>query len=94
MSNHMGKRRPLALALVGLAAVAAPQMGVAQVAPFALAPAKMERIGSVSERFQSYNVEMLEVTGGNFWISTARSCSGRSCFPPGFWPSPPPPGWI
>ncbi len=27
----------------------------------------MPRIGRVDERFQSYNVEMLEVTGGKFW---------------------------
>ena len=27
----------------------------------------MPRIGSVSERYQSYNVEMIEVTGGRFW---------------------------
>ena len=27
----------------------------------------MQRIGTVDERFQSYNVEMLEVTGGKFW---------------------------
>ena len=27
----------------------------------------MPRIGEVDERFQSYNIEMLEVTGGNFW---------------------------
>ncbi len=27
----------------------------------------MIRIGTVDERFQSYNVEMIEVTGGNFW---------------------------
>lgn len=27
----------------------------------------MPRIGTVSERYQSYNVEMLEVTGGRFW---------------------------
>ena len=33
----------------------------------ALAPATMVRIGSVDERYQSYNVEMLEVTGGKFW---------------------------
>ena len=32
-----------------------------------LNPAKMPRIGTVDERFQSYNVEMLEVTGGKFW---------------------------
>ena len=27
----------------------------------------MPRIGTVDERFQSYNVEMVEVTGGRFW---------------------------
>jgi hypothetical protein len=27
----------------------------------------MSRVGTVDERFQSYNIEMLEVTGGNFW---------------------------
>jgi hypothetical protein len=30
-------------------------------------PASMPRIGTVEERFQAYNVEMLEVTGGRFW---------------------------
>jgi hypothetical protein len=30
-------------------------------------PAGMVRIGEVDERFQSYNVEMVEVTGGRFW---------------------------
>ena len=30
-------------------------------------PAKMPRLGTVDERFQSYNVEMVEVTGGRFW---------------------------
>jgi hypothetical protein len=33
----------------------------------ALSPAKMPRIGTVDERFQSYNIEMVEVTGGRFW---------------------------
>jgi hypothetical protein len=32
-----------------------------------LAPGSMRRIGSVDERYQSYNVEMLELTGGKFW---------------------------
>jgi hypothetical protein len=27
----------------------------------------MPRVGSVDERFQSYNIEMVEVTGGRFW---------------------------
>jgi Glycosyl hydrolase family 79, N-terminal domain len=30
-------------------------------------PASMARMGTVDERFQSYNVEMVEVTGGRFW---------------------------
>jgi Glycosyl hydrolase family 79, N-terminal domain len=30
-------------------------------------PASMKRIGTIDLRFQSYNVEMLEVTGGKFW---------------------------
>jgi len=32
-----------------------------------LEPEKMSKIGTVDERYQSYNVEMLEVTGGRFW---------------------------
>jgi hypothetical protein len=32
-----------------------------------LDPAKLPRIAVVDERFQSYNVEMVEVTGGTFW---------------------------
>ncbi|HLZ04753.1 MAG TPA: hypothetical protein VKR55_21715 [Bradyrhizobium sp.] len=36
-------------------------------ADISLAPANMPRIGIVDERFQSYNIEMVEVTGGPFW---------------------------
>jgi hypothetical protein len=32
-----------------------------------LAPAKMPSVGTVSPRFQAYNIEMVEVTGGRFW---------------------------
>jgi Glycosyl hydrolase family 79, N-terminal domain len=32
-----------------------------------ITPASMARTGTVDERFQSYNVEMVEVTGGAFW---------------------------
>ncbi len=35
--------------------------------PLKLDPAGMRRVGQVDERFQSYNVEMVEVTGGRFW---------------------------
>ena len=30
-------------------------------------PGKMARVGTVDERFQSYNIETVEVTGGRFW---------------------------
>ena len=38
---------------------------IAQVV--SLDPAKMLAIGTVDERFQSYNIEMVEVIGGRFW---------------------------
>jgi len=39
----------------------------ARPSPSALAPKTMPRVGEVDPRFQSYNVEMIEVTGGRFW---------------------------
>src|SRR6185437_9476224 len=33
----------------------------------AIAPENMPRIGTVDDRFQSYKIEMVEVTGGRFW---------------------------
>ena len=47
------------------AAIAAPFAYAAT--PIAIAPAAMPRTGSVSDRYQSFNVEMIEVTGGRFW---------------------------
>src|SRR6202140_3966053 len=38
---------------------------IAQVV--SLDPSKMSAIGTVDERFQSYNIEMVEVIGGRFW---------------------------
>src|SRR6476646_8142903 len=37
------------------------------VPPGALVPASMARVGTVDERFESYNIEMVEVIGGRFW---------------------------
>src|ERR1700730_5037281 len=42
-----------------------------------IAPASMARIGTVDERFQSYNVEMVEVTGGRFWKPYRSNTSDR-----------------
>jgi len=44
-----------------------------KLAPFA----KMTRVGSVDERYQSYNIEMLEVTGGMFWKPYGQASSER-----------------
>ncbi len=41
--------------------------GYAQSAPMQIAPSRMARVGTVSERFQSYNIEAVEITGGRFW---------------------------
>jgi heparanase 1 len=32
-----------------------------------ITPSSLPRIGTISERFQSYNIEMIEGTGGKFW---------------------------
>ena len=45
---------------------------------FALAPSTMPRIGAVSERYQSYNVEMVEVIGGRFWKPYAGNADVRA----------------
>src|SRR5258708_1698986 len=34
---------------------------------FSITPASMARIGTVDERFHSYNIEMVGATGGKFW---------------------------
>jgi uncharacterized membrane protein YkvA (DUF1232 family) len=45
----------------------------AVAAEISLVPANMPRIGTVDERFQSYNIEMVEVTGGSFWRPYAQA---------------------
>jgi hypothetical protein len=69
--RHLGAKRRAAL---GLAAALGCSAAFAD-GP-SIKPAGLPRIGTVDERFQSYNVEMVEVTGGRFWrpyaaISTA-----------------------
>jgi heparanase len=51
------------LILGGVACSKAPRTSSAD----AIVPSNMPRIGTVDDRFQSYNVEMVEVTGGRFW---------------------------
>ncbi|WP_454620012.1 hypothetical protein [Bradyrhizobium cenepequi] len=59
---------PVQCACLGVAlAILCATPASAADATIALMPATMARIGSIDARFQSYNVEMVEVTGGHFW---------------------------
>ena len=66
---------PRRLAIAVLALFASTNV-IAQV--LSVDPGKMTSLGTVDERFQSYNIEMVEVTGGRFWkpySSQAKSAS-------------------
>lgn len=68
-------------ALVALATAAAPASRAADAreATPSIAPGKLPRIATIDERYQSYNVEMAEVIGGNFWkpYDEAKNKSGE-----------------
>jgi len=60
----------VALVVLGIAACSkAPGPG----SPGRIDAASMRPIGTVDERFQSYNIEMVEVIGGRFWGSERES---------------------
>ena len=48
-----------------------------------LTPSAMPRIGTVDPRFQSYNIEMVEITGGKFWKPYRQNPVAPSDAPPG-----------
>jgi heparanase len=52
---------------VALALLFWPIAGWSAAGVPSVTPSSMPRIGAVSERFQSYNIEMVEITGGRFW---------------------------
>src|SRR6185295_875090 len=61
---------------IAVAALAGSQQSAAQ-AP-TLDPSRLPRLGTVDARFQSYNLEMVEVTGGRFWKPYHASASAPS----------------
>jgi len=65
MNRNPGSRTFVIAALCAVAVVFPITRLVGQVV--LLDPVKMARIGTVDERFQSYNIEMVEVIGGRFW---------------------------
>lgn len=50
----------------------------ARASEHAIDPQTMPAVGTVDARFQSYNVEMVEVTGGKFWKPLAQATPGRT----------------
>jgi len=56
-----------AFVAVWVAGAAGCVSGFAQTGTIVIAPSAMARVGSVDERFQSYNIEAVQVTGGRFW---------------------------
>jgi heparanase 1 len=76
---HHVRTRPCRYA--AYAALFASALSVATVEVMAevpsVAPSSMPRIGTVDERFQSYNIEMVEVTGGRFWKPYAKKPEAR-----------------
>jgi hypothetical protein len=50
-----------------VAALAGSPKAAAQAPTLSVDPSRLPRLGTIDARFQSYNVEMVEVTGGRFW---------------------------
>src|SRR6202166_2742207 len=65
MNRNSGLRIFVTAALCAVAVVFPTTRLAGQVV--SLDPAKIARIATVDERFQSYNIEMVEVIGGRFW---------------------------
>lgn len=59
VSGTMGAWMALGMALGSTSFLAAQTASIT--------PSAMPRVGTIDERYQSYNIEMLEVTGGKFW---------------------------
>jgi heparanase 1 len=54
---------------------------LAETAP-TIEPSSLPRIGSVDARFQSYNIEMIEITGGRFWKPYRSAAGAEPAHPP------------
>jgi Glycosyl hydrolase family 79, N-terminal domain len=60
---------------IAIAALAGSQQAVAQTPALSIDPSQLPGIGTIDARFQSYNIEMVEITGGRFWKPYRTSAS-------------------
>jgi hypothetical protein len=63
---------------IAIAALTGIQQAVGQAPALSVDPARLPRLGTIDARFQSYNLEMVEVTGGRFWKPYHASASAPS----------------
>jgi hypothetical protein len=63
----MAKLHGFALGIGIVMAAPSGTEAFAQAPTLSLDTSRLPRLGTVDERYQSYNVEMVEVTGGEFW---------------------------
>lgn len=77
----MRQVRPFrAAGVTGAALLVAATLCAARAGGTPIAPTELKAIGTIDPRFQSYNIEMVEVTGGRFWRPyprTMRVLAGR-----------------
>jgi len=66
---ELNQRSSMIVAAFSAAVVAfgAIDLSAQERASMAVAPSTMAKLATVDARFVSYNVEMVEVTGGRFW---------------------------
>src|SRR6266850_391576 len=63
---------------IAIAALTGSPKAAAQAPMLSVDPSRLPRLGTIDTRFQSYNVEMVEVTGGRFWKPYNTSASAPS----------------
>ena len=63
---------------IAIAALAGIPNAAAQAPALSVDPSRLPRLGTIDARFQSYNVEMIEITGGRFWKPYRASASAPS----------------
>ena len=75
MTRSRGFKVGMGIVIASLTAI---QTAAAQAPTLALDPSRLPHLGTIDARFQSYNVEMVEVTGGRFWKPYRASASAPS----------------
>jgi heparanase 1 len=79
--NKLARSEFLATAALAVVAATASAPLSFGADPVVVWPDRMSRIGTVDARFQSFNIEMVEVTGGRFWAPYSKSSAAPDSAP-------------